>query len=248
MIGCAGLPGGDAFAAQVLSPPDRRPAMNRRESTCLFLSLLGAGPALAASEQADAASGIRAALERGALAAVAELGRTDGFLGNPQVRIALPKPLEEAARLLKTLGQGRRVDELVTAMNRAAEAAIPEAKALFVSTIRAISVQDAVRIVRGGQTSVTDFFEQRTRAPLGDKFLPIVTRATGRLQLAQRYDAFAAKAASLGLVRGDDANLERHVTARALDGLYRMVGEEEKRIRADPLKTGSAILRKVFGG
>jgi hypothetical protein len=186
-------------------------------------------------------------LERGALAAVALLGRNDGFLGNPAVRIPLPGHLNDAAKLLKTLGQGRKVDELVTAMNRAAEAAVPQAKALFVSTAKAISVEDALKVVRGGPTSVTDFFAGKTRLPLGEKFLPIVTRATEKVQLAERYNAVAAKAASLGLVKGDETNVQKHVTTRALDGLFLMIGEEEKKIRADPLKTGSAILRKVFG-
>jgi hypothetical protein len=95
---------------------------------------------------------------------------------------------------------------------------------------------------------VTDFFATRTRAPLGERFLPIVTHATEKLQLAKRYDALASKAAGLGLIKGDEVNLERHVTAKALDGLFFMVAEEEKKIRANPVQTGSAILKKVFGG
>ena len=222
--------------------------MNRREFTAAFSAIALATPAWSAVPEAEAASGIRAALERGALAAVAQLGKTDGFLGNPQVRIALPRHLDEAAKLLRALGQGRKVDELVTAMNRAAEAAMPQAKSLFVSTIKAISVEDAVKIVRGSSTSVTEFFAGKTRSPLAERFLPIVTRATEKVQLAERYNSVAAKAAGLGLVKGDETNVQKYVTAKALDGLYFMVGEEEKRIRADPLGTGSAILRKVFGG
>jgi hypothetical protein len=203
--------------------------------------------ARAALGESDAAAGVRAALERGALAAVSLLGRNDGFLGNPKVRIPLPGFLEDAAKLLKALGQQKRVDELVTAMNRAAEQAVPEAKTMLVSAAKSVSVEDALRIVRGGETAVTEFFAGKTRAPLFERFLPIVTRATQRVQLADRYNAVAAKAAGLGLVKGDDANLQRHVTAKALDGLYFMIGEEEKKIRADPVGTGSAILRKVFG-
>lgn len=221
--------------------------MWRREFTAaLFVTTWGL-PARAAIDESDAAAGVRAALERGALAAVALLGRTDGFLGNPKVRIPLPGMLDKAAKLLRATGQGRQVDELVTAMNRAAEAAVPEAKSLFVSTARSIGVDDALQIVRGGPTSVTDYFAARTREPLGEKFLPIVTRATEKVRLAERYNAVAGKAAGLGLLRGDDVNVQQHVTARALDGLYLMIGEEEKKIRADPVKTGSAILRKVFG-
>jgi Protein of unknown function (DUF4197) len=221
--------------------------MDRREFTVATLLLAGLAHARGATSESEAASGIRAALERGALAAVSQLGRNDGFLGNPQVRIPLPGFLEDAAKLMRKLGQGRKVDELVTAMNRAAEAAMPEARTLFVSTVKSISVEDALKVVRGGATSVTDFFAQKTRAPLGERFLPIVTKATEKVQLADRYNAVAARAAGLGLVKGDDANVQKHVTARALDGLFFMVAEEEKRIRADPLKSGSAILAKVFG-
>ena len=220
--------------------------MDRRDVTAALLLALG-GSARAAVNESDAAAGIRVALERGALAAVALLGRTDGFLGNEQVRIPLPGHLKDAARLMKSLGQGHKVDELMTAMNRAAEAAVPQARALFVSTAKAISVEDAWKVVRGGPTSVTDFFAGKTREPLGIKFLPIVTQATEKVKLAERYNAVAARAAGLGLVKGDDANVQKHVTTKALDGLFFMIAEEEKKIRADPLKTGSAILSKVFG-
>lgn len=191
---------------------------------------------------------MRAALERGALAAVALLGRTDGFLANPQVRIPLPGALDGAARLLRAAGQGRRLDELVTAMNRAAEAAVPEARQLFVSTVKALGIEDALQLVRSrSATAVTEFFAAKTRMPLAERFLPIVTRATAKVKLAERYNSVAGRAASLGLLRGEQANVQQHVTVKALDGLFFMIGEEEKKIRADPLKTGSAILRKVFG-
>lgn len=197
--------------------------------------------------QADASAGVRAALERGAVAAVGLLGQHDGFLGNARVRIPLPGFLNDAAKLLKFTGQQRRVDELTTAMNRAAEAAVPEAKDMLVNAAKTISVQDALRIVRGGDTSVTDYFAGRTRNPLTTKFLPIVTEATAKVSLAEKYNAVAAKATGLGLVKKDDANIQVYVTRKALDGLYLMIGEEEKKIRQDPLGTGSELLRKVFG-
>jgi hypothetical protein len=221
--------------------------MKRRELVhCVMI-----GPTLAATagllSEADAAAGVRAALERGAASAVSLLGRSDGFLGNPKVKIELPGFLHEAAKLLKAAGQGKRVDELVTAMNRAAEAAVPEARSLLVSAVKSMSVDDAVKIVRGGDNSVTQFFSAKTREPLSIKFLPIVARATQKVSLAQKYDAVAGKAAGLGLLKKDDANLNGYVTGRALDGLYLMIGEEEKKIRRDPVGTGSAILKKVFG-
>lgn len=198
--------------------------------------------------EGDANAGIRTALERGANAAVALLGRPDGFLGNPLVRIELPGYLKDAARLLRATGQGAKLDQLVTAMNRAAEAAVPAAKPLLVRAVRDMSVEDGLKILRGGDDSVTSFFADKTREPLGRQFLPIVTRATERVALADKYNAVAGKAAGFGLVRGEDANIQQYVTGRALDGLYRIIGEEEKKIRRDPVGTGSAILKKVFGG
>ena len=216
-------------------------------------SVLGLGwtacpvPVRAALLESDAAAGVRAALERGAEAAVALLGRQDGYLGNPKVRIPLPGFLAEAAKLLKATGQQRKVDELVTAMNRAAEAAVPQARALLVQTAKSISVEDALQIVRGSQTSVTEFFARKTREPLGQKFLPIVAKATERVALADKYNAVAGKAARLGLMKSEDADLNRYVTGKSLDGMYLMIGEEERKIRRDPIGTGSAILKKVFG-
>lgn len=223
----------------------RRELMARAAALGL-LPLLATRPAWALSE-GDAASGIRTALERGAVAAVSLLGRPDGFLGNPLVRIELPGYLKDGARLLKATGQGKRVDELLTAMNRAAEAAVPEAKNMLVAAVKNMSVEDGVQILRGGDDAATRFFETKTRTPLSGKFLPIVTRATERVALADKYNAVAGKAAGLGLVRGEDANIQQYVTGKALDGLYLMIGEEEKKIRQDPVGTGSAILKKVFG-
>jgi hypothetical protein len=230
------------------------PVMKRRqwiEFAGAGLSLWVVGPrqaqAIGALTESDAARAIRQALERGAVAAVSLLGRTDGFLGNPKVRIPLPDYLEDAANLLRRFGQSKRVDELVTSMNRAAEQAVPEGKTLLVQTAKAVTVDDAIQIVRGGETSVTEYFASKTRKPLGERFLPIVTRATEKVALADKYNAVAERASKFGLVKPEDADLSRYVTGKTLDGLYLMIGEEERKIRRDPVATGSAILRKVFG-
>ncbi len=223
--------------------------MHRRRFILALPPLALAAPAHALSlSESDAAGGVREALRRGAEAAVASLGRNDGFLGNPAVRIPLPGGLEDAGKLMRTLGQGRRVDELVTAMNRAAEAAVPQARTLLVDTVRSISVEDALKIVRGGDTSVTDFFQRKTRTPLTAQFLPIVTQATEKVSLAEKYNRVASRAQGIGLVKDEDANIQQYVTRKALDGLYWMIGQEEKKIRRDPVGTGSALLRQVFGG
>lgn len=215
----------------------------------LGLGLSGPAWALSLADLSDgeAGQGLKAALERGALAAVGLLGKTDGFLGNPKVRIPLPGFLEDAGKLMKSLGQGKRVDELVTSMNRAAEAAVPQARELLVGAVKSMSVGDAKKILTGGDTSVTQFFADKTRSPLGQRFLPIVTQATAKVGLAQTYNSFAAKASGLGLVKKQDANIEQYVTAKSLDGLYLIIGEEEKKIRRDPLSAGSAVIKKVFG-
>ena len=224
--------------------------MQRRDFTgatagLAALGLLGT-PAWAMLGEADAAGGIREALKRGAEAAVARLGRPDGFLGDERVRIALPGFMDDLAKLARFTGRQAQVDELVTAMNRAAEAAVPMARELLVATARDIRVEDAVRIVRGGETSVTDYFAGRTREPLTVKFLPMVTEATEKVALADKYNAVAGKAAGFGLVKDEDADLPRYVTRKSLDGLYFVIGEEERKIRRDPIGTGSALLRKVF--
>ena len=208
--------------------------MNRREFTAASLTFAAPG-AWAGLGESDAAAGVRAALERGAAAAVDLLGRDDGFLGNPRVRITLPRALANAGRLLKATGQGKQVDELVVAMNRAAEAAVPQARPLLVRAVKDMSVEDALQLVRGSPTAVTDFFAVKTRTPLAERFLPVVTQATQKLSLAERYNGLAGRAATMGLLKGDEANVQRYVTARALDGLFLMIGEEEKKIRADPL-------------
>ena len=232
--------------------------MQRRQFTPALAALLLARTAcitlLAESASAyalgepEAASGVRAALERGADSAVAMLGRPGGFLDNPQVKIPLPGALDRAASMLRAIGQQQRVDDLVNSMNRAAEQAVPAAKPLLLNAVHEMSVEDAVKIVRGGDTSVTDFFAAKTRAPLGEKFLPIVTAETQKVSLAAKYNAVAGKGSTFGLVKPEDANVEQYVTRKALDGLFFMIGQEEKKIRADPVGTGSAILKSVFGG
>ena len=202
---------------------------------------------LAGISNQDASAGLKTALEKGALAAVALLGKTDGFFGNDKVRIPLPGYLNDMAGLLKNLGQGKRLDDLTLSLNRAAEAAVPMGKTLLVDAVKNMSVSDAKNILTGGNTSVTAFFADKTRAPIGVTFLPIVTKATEKVGLLNKYNEFAGKAAGFGLVRKEDANIQQYVTGKSLDGLYLIIGEEEKKIRRDPVGTGSAILKKVFG-
>jgi hypothetical protein len=221
-----------------------------RQPILAVLVAICAVPALAQPDrisQRDALTGLRVALERGANGAVAALGRVDGFLGNPQVKIPLPASLERAERLARRLGFSSEVDELVVAMNRAAEAAVPEARKLLLDSVKKMTAQDAKAILRGSDTAATEYFRKTSNQALRERFLPIVRRATDKVGVAQRYREFAQPAAALGVIDSEHADLDEYVTLKALDGLYFMLGEEEKKIRKDPIGTGSAILRRVFG-
>ena len=195
----------------------------------------------------DATAGLKAALDKGAAAAVSSLGRIDGFWANPKVRIPLPQTLERARGALKLMGKGDEVDALELAVNRAAEQAVPQAKTLLTDAVKSMSVGDAKQILRGGDDSVTQFFKAKTATQLSDRFLPIVRKVTERSGLAQQYNALAGQGAALGLVKPEQASVERYVTQKALDGLYTMIAEEEKKIRANPVAAGSDIIRRVFG-
>jgi hypothetical protein len=142
---------------------------------------------------------------------------------------------------------GNQADELIITMNRAAEAAVPEAKQLFVDSLRKMTVEDAKGILQGGDTAGTDYFRRSTQVELRRRFLPIVKRSTAKVGLAQQYNQFAEKGVALGVVKKEDANLDDYVTQKALDGLFVMLAEEEKKIRQDPVGTGTVIIRKVFG-
>lgn len=195
----------------------------------------------------DATSGVKAALEKGATVAVSKLGVENGFLNNEKVKIGLPSVVEKAMPILKMTGQGKKVEELQVSMNHAAESAVALAKPLLLDAVKSMSVSDAKNILTGGDTSVTDFFRQKTATPLGAQFLPVVKKITDKNGLAPQYNAIMGKVGSSGLVSQDETTVEGYVTKRALDGLYTMIGEEEKAIRQDPVGAGSAILGKVFG-
>jgi len=195
----------------------------------------------------EAVAGLKQALTQGAGSAVGLLGKSDGFLANPKVRIPLPENLQKVEGLVRGFGGGRYVDELETAMNRAAEAAVPEAKTLLVNAIKQMSVEDAKGILSGGEDAATQYFRRTTSAPLGEKFKPIVAKAMTKVKLANKYDEFAGKAAKFGLVKEGDAHLDNYITAKALDGLYLMMAEQEKAIRQDPAAAAGSLAKKVFG-
>lgn len=196
---------------------------------------------------ADAVGGLRDALIQSSAAAVSKLGVENGFLGNDKVKIPLPDALKRVESGLRLLGMQKQADELVTAMNRAAEQAVTEAKPLLVGAVRNMSVQDAKGILAGGDTAATEYFRQTTGDQLTQKFLPIVTKATAKVGLAEKYNALAAKGAQLGLVDAKQARIENYVTQKTLDGLFLMIAEQEQAIRKDPVGSATGMASKVFG-
>jgi len=202
---------------------------------------------LAGITDVDAGRGLKTALETGAATAVRLLGQRDGFLGNPQVRIPLPSALQDASRLLVAFGLRKQLEDLEVSMNRAAESAVPMARRLLVDAVRDMSVADAKKILTGGDTSVTEFFAGKTRTPLIGTFLPVVHQATSQVGVVDKYEHLSHKAQGMGLYKPEDPTIDHYVTRKALDGLYFMIGEEEKKIRRDPVGTGSALLGRVFG-
>ncbi len=196
---------------------------------------------------AEASGGLKEALTQGVGKAVSTLGAADGFFGNKEVKIPLPKSLKKIEKGMKLMGMGKQSDELVLKMNRAAEAAVPEAKALLVDSIKQMTLADAKAILTGPQDAATQYFKRTTSKQMGEKFLPIVTKATENVQLAASYNKYAEMGSKFGVVKKEDAKIEQYVTNKALDGLYLMIAKEEAAIRKDPLGQASSLLKKVFG-
>ena len=195
----------------------------------------------------EASGGLKEALTQGIGKAIASLGATDGFLGNKDVKIPLPNSLKKIEKGMKFMGMGKQSDELILKMNRAAEAAVPEAKTLLIDSVKKMSLTDAKAILTGPQDAATQYFKKTTAAQMGEKFLPIVTKATANIQLADSYNKYAEMGSKFGVVKKEDANINQYVTKKALDGVYYMVAQEEAAIRKDPLGQASSLLKKVFG-
>jgi len=213
----------------------------------LTLQLIQTASAATVSNK-DANAGIKEALTQGASQAVSQLSMQDGFFGNDKVKIALPVGLEKAEKLLRAVGMGNRADELVLTMNRAAEDAVKEAKPILIDAIKKMTVQDVKGILTGGETAATDYFRRVSSDSLRSRFLPIVKKSTEQLQLKDKYNVVAERAAQFKLLKEEDADIDQYVTSKALDGLFLMIGEQEKAIRQDPVGQASKLLRKVFGG
>ena len=195
----------------------------------------------------EAAQAVRESLEHGARAALAKLGAKNGYFANPRVRIGLPRNFARSERILRGLGLGRQVDDLVLAMNRAAEEAMPQARELVLEAVRTMNVQDAPRILTGGDDAATRYFRQATQAQLGEKLMPALRSVTEQSGLARAYNALAASLMSIAGLRSELSSVERYVNDKALDGLYAQIAEEERDLRRNPGKVAGSLLGKVFG-
>lgn len=219
--------------------------------TGLCAGLLLSASALALSlgdlSQKDASGGLKDALSQGAQIAVKQLGTPGGFSNNPDVRIELPGNLGKVAKKMKQFGMGAQVDELETSMNKAAEAAVPQAQAILLDAVKKMTVDDAKGILSGGKDSATQYLSKTSREQIREKFLPIVKSATDKVGVAQKYNQFAGQAASFGVVDQKSANIEGYVTEQALNGLFEMIGKQEASIRENPAAAATSLAKKVFG-
>jgi hypothetical protein len=198
------------------------------------------------SGEAKIVAGLKQALEIGTERAVGRTSQQDGFLRNPSIRLGLPDSLQTMVAGLRAMGLAGRIDELEVAMNRAAEQASAEATQVFWQGIRQMSFADAGAILAGGDTAATEYFERTTREPLRGRFEPIVAERMRDVGLVRLYADLSARYAALPFTAAPTLNLERYVTDGALDGLFRVLGEEERRIREDPAARTTTLLKEVF--
>ena len=216
-----------------------------------FLAVLIVSSASAAGlddiSNRDAINGLKQALTNGAQTAVARLGKQDGFMSDSRIKIPLPPSMKRAEAMMHSIGAGKQANDLVLKMNRAAEAAVPQAKPLLIGAAKKMTVQDAKGILTGGPDSATQYFKRTATEPLVEKFKPIVRKSMAKVKLAEAYDEIAKSGVKFGLVKEEDSNLEDYVTRKALDGLFVGIADEEKKIRENPAASASSIVKKVFG-
>jgi len=208
---------------------------------------VGATMASALSDE-DVVRGLKDALSKGTQQAIASLGKDGGFLDNLEVKIPLPHELQQVEKLLRKTGQGKYADQFVATMNHAAEKAVPEAAAIFADALSQMSVADARSILNGANDAATQYFRKTSEARLKERFLPIVKAATNQVGVTAAYKQLMQKAGPAARFLSQGAtDLDGYVDGKAVDGLFRMIADEEKRIREDPLARTTDLLKKVFG-
>ena len=197
--------------------------------------------------EARIVDGLKEALTIGTSNAVTVVSRVDGYYGNPKIRIPLPENVQKAESILRTLGYGRKVDEFELSMNRAAEHAAPEAKALFVDAIKQMSIADARKILEGRDNEATLYFKDKTHQKLEEIFKPIVRSSMSAVGVTSAYQSLDAKVRTVPFAERWTFDLDQYVTDKSLDGVFLMVAEEERKIRTNPAARVTDLLRDVFG-
>lgn len=226
------------------SPRNSEPAAS--SSTPVTTGVEKSATNLASFSNNDQVSSLKQALIQGAETAVANLSKENGYLGNDKVRIPLPESLQKADGLLRKFGMAKYADDLTTSINRAAEAAVPEAKDLLVGAVNKMTVEDAQGILTGGNDAATQYFRKNTETALAGKFKPIVATSMQKVKLAETYDQFAEKGVPFGLIDKRDTKMDDYITRKAMDGLFLMMAEQEKVIRANPLEATGNLAKKIF--
>ena len=202
---------------------------------------------LAALSNGDAVAGLKEALIQGSSKAVGQLGASGGFLDDAKVKIPLPDSIRRVESGLRLAGMGKQADDLVVSMNRAAEMAVKESTPILTDSVKKMSVQDAKGILTGGDDAATQYFRRTTSDQLTKRFQPIVKKMTAKVQLADQYNQLAGQATRFGLLKQEDANVDSYVTRKALDGLFLVIGDQERAIRKDPAGAATGMAKKVFG-
>lgn len=194
----------------------------------------------------DIIDGLKQALEIGTGEAVALVSKKNGYLNNPKIKIPLPENVQKAEGILRNIGLGSKVDEFEQSMNRAAERAAPRAKSIFWDAIRNMTFTDARQILDGQDDAATAYFQQKTATQLQEAFQPIVNQAMSEVGVTQAYQSVDRKIRTLPFTQSLSVDLDAYVTDRALEGLFLMLAEEEKKIRRDPAARVTDLLKKVF--
>jgi hypothetical protein len=202
----------------------------------------------AGSDDSQVVAGLKEALTVGTGNAVSLVSVTDGYFSNQAIKILMPDKVQKVADVLGKAGYQKQVDEFVVSMNRAAEKAAPQAKSIFVSAIKEMSIEDAKKILNGGDTAATEFFKGKTSARLYETFKPIVSSSMDEVGATRNYKEMMGRYTALPFMKAESVDLDHHVTNKSLDGLFYMVGQEEKKIRTDPAARVTDLLKTVFGG
>ena len=193
------------------------------------------------------ASGLKEALQVGTQNTVNLTGKTDGYFGNQAIKILMPEKLRTLESGLRAVGYGPKVDEFVLSMNRAAERAAPAAKQIFWEAIGSMSFEDARKIWGGGDTAATEYFRSKTSGALGNAFRPVVEKATSEVGVTRQYKDLVGRFQAIPFAKAETFDVDQYVVGKALDGLFHVLGDEEKKIRTNPVARSTDLLKEVFG-